>query len=69
MLVLMDFQIKSDLNGTEAAVVIQGMTDHSPIPIVFLTAHAAVEFPLLARSPVCIFEKTFFRRRSEKNSR
>ncbi|MCI0444346.1 response regulator [bacterium] len=58
-LVLMDFQIKSDLNGTEAAVVIQGMTD-SPIPIVFLTAHAASEFPLLrAVAPYVYLRKPF----------
>ena len=57
--VLMDFQIKSDLNGTEAAVVIQGMTD-SPIPIVFLTAHAASEFPLLrAVAPYVYLRKPF----------
>ena len=57
--VLMDFQIKSDLNGTEAAVVIQGMTD-SPVPIVFLTAHAATEFPLLrAVSPYVYLRKPF----------
>ena len=57
--VLMDFQIKSDLNGTEAAVVIQGMTD-SPIPIVFLTAHAASEFPLLrAVAPYIYLRKPF----------
>lgn len=58
-LVLMDFQIKSDLDGTEAAVVIQGMTD-SPIPIVFLTAHAASEFPLLrAVAPYVYLRKPF----------
>jgi CheY-like chemotaxis protein len=57
--VLMDFQIKSDLNGTEAAVVIQGMTD-SPIPIIFLTAHAASEFPLLrAVAPYVYLRKPF----------
>ncbi len=57
--VLMDFQIKSDLNGTEAAVVIQGMTD-SPVPIVFLTAHAASEFPLLrAVAPYVYLRKPF----------
>jgi CheY-like chemotaxis protein len=58
-LVLMDFQIRSDLDGAEAAVVIQGMTD-SPIPIVFLTAHAASEFPLLrAVSPYVYLRKPF----------
>jgi two-component system, response regulator PdtaR len=58
-LVLMDFQIKSDLDGAEAAVVIQGMTD-SPIPIVFLTAHSASEFPLLrAVSPYVYLRKPF----------
>jgi CheY-like chemotaxis protein len=58
-LVLMDFQIKSDLDGTEAAVVIQGMTD-SPIPIVFVTAHAASEFPLLrAVAPYVYLRKPF----------
>lgn len=57
--VLMDFQIKSDLNGTEAAVVIQGMTD-IPVPIVFLTAHAASEFPLLrAVAPYVYLRKPF----------
>jgi len=58
-LVLMDFQIRSDLDGAEAAVVIQGMAD-SPIPIVFLTAHAASEFPLLrAVSPYVYLRKPF----------
>jgi two-component system, response regulator PdtaR len=58
-LVLMDFQIRSDLDGTEAAVVIQGMTE-SPIPIVFLTAHAASEFPLLrAVAPYVYLRKPF----------
>ena len=58
-LVLMDFQITSDLNGTEAAVVIQGMAE-CPIPIVFLTAHAANEFPLLrAVAPYVYLRKPF----------
>ena len=58
-LVLMDFQIKSDLDGTEAAVVIQGMTE-PPVPIVFLTAHAANEFPLLrAVAPYVYLRKPF----------
>jgi len=58
-LVLMDFQIRSDLNGTEAAVIIQGLTD-VPTPIVFLTAHSASEFPLLrAVSPYVYLRKPF----------
>src|SRR6185312_7491496 len=58
-LVLMDFQITSDLDGTEAAVVIQGMAE-APIPIVFLTAHAASEFPLLrAVAPYVYLRKPF----------
>jgi CheY-like chemotaxis protein len=58
-LVLMDFQIKSDLDGTEAAVVIQGMTE-DPVPIVFLTAHAPSEFPLIsAVAPYVYLRKPF----------
>jgi CheY-like chemotaxis protein len=57
--VLMDFQIRSDLDGTEAAVVIQGMTEE-PVPIVFLTAHAASEFPLIsAVAPYVYLRKPF----------
>lgn len=58
-LVLMDFQIKSDLDGTEAAVVIQGMTEQ-PVPIVFLTAHPPSEFPLIsAVAPYVYLRKPF----------
>lgn len=58
-LVLMDVRIKSDLDGTEAAVVIQGMTE-APVPIVFLTAHAASEFPLIsAVAPYVYLRKPF----------
>lgn len=57
--VLMDCQIKSDLNGPETAVVIQGLTDR-PVPIVFLTAHKASDYPLIqAVAPYVYLRKPF----------
>jgi CheY-like chemotaxis protein len=58
-LVLMDFRIKSDLNGPEAAVIIQGLTE-TPIPIVFLTAYALSDYPLVsAVQPYLYLQKPF----------
>jgi len=46
-LMLVDVRIEGDLNGIETAIVIQGHFVE-PIPIVFLTAFPAKQFPVLA---------------------
>jgi CheY-like chemotaxis protein len=58
-LVLMDFRINSDLNGPEAAVIIQGLSE-IPVPIVFLTAYALSDYPLVkAVQPYLYLQKPF----------
>jgi CheY-like chemotaxis protein len=46
-LMLVDIRIEGDLNGIETAIVIQGHFEE-PIPVVFLTAFPAKQFPVLA---------------------
>jgi CheY-like chemotaxis protein len=58
-IVLMDCRIGSDLNGPEAAVIIQGLLEY-PIPIVFLTAYSPSDYPLLrAVEPYLYLRKPF----------
>ena len=57
--VLMDIRIKSDLNGIETAVCLQGLYE-PPIPILFTTAYADESYPLLtAVKPYAIMKKPF----------
>lgn len=45
-LMLVDVRIEGDLNGIETAIVIQGHFEQV-IPVVFLTAFPAKQFPVL----------------------
>jgi two-component system cell cycle sensor histidine kinase/response regulator CckA len=45
-LIIMDVKLDGDLNGVEAAIVIQGELDR-PIPVVFLRGFNLKEFPYL----------------------
>jgi CheY-like chemotaxis protein len=46
-LMLVDVRIEGDLNGIETAIVIQSYFEET-IPVVFLTAFPAKQFPVLA---------------------
>lgn len=46
-LMLVDIRIEGDLNGIETVIVIQSHYEE-PIPVVFLTAFPAKQFPVLA---------------------
>jgi CheY-like chemotaxis protein len=57
--VLMDIRIKSDLNGVETAVCLQGLYQQ-PIPIVFVTAFWAEQQSLFAAvNPYVVVKKPF----------
>src|SRR5262245_17054916 len=43
-LVMMDIHIKTDLNGVEAAICIQGLFERT-IPIVFVSGYSVQDFP------------------------
>lgn len=53
-LILMDVRIEGDLNGIETAIIIQGQFD-APIPVVFITAFPADQFPVLAAVDDCLY--------------
>jgi CheY-like chemotaxis protein len=53
-LILMDVKLQGDLNGIEAAIVIQGSSDQS-IPVVFLTAFNLSDFPYLQVVHQCTY--------------
>jgi two-component SAPR family response regulator len=58
-LILMDIHLKGDLNGVEAAIIIQGKLNRK-IPIVFLTAFPANEYPyLMVVEPYLYINKPF----------
>jgi DNA-binding LytR/AlgR family response regulator len=50
----MDCRIQSDLNGPEAAVIIQGLAEY-PVPVVFLTAYSPTDYPLLRAVEPCLY--------------
>lgn len=52
--ILMDVRIEGDLNGIETAIIIQGQFD-DPIPVVFITAFPADQFPVLAAVDACLY--------------
>jgi CheY-like chemotaxis protein len=57
--VLMDVHINADLNGIETAVCLQGIYDQ-PIPILFVTAYAVEDFPVIkAVHPYVVLRKPF----------
>ena len=58
-LILMDIHLKGDLNGVEAAIIIQGKLNRK-IPVVFLTAFPANEYPyLMVVEPYLYINKPF----------
>lgn len=58
-LILMDIHLKGDLNGVEAAIIIQGKLNRK-IPVVFLTAFPANEYPyLMVVEPYLFINKPF----------
>jgi two-component system, response regulator PdtaR len=57
--VVMDIRIKSDLNGIETAVCLQGLYEE-PIPILFTTAYWDEDNPLIvAVNPCAALKKPF----------
>jgi DNA-binding response OmpR family regulator len=57
--VVMDVRIKSDLNGIETAVCLQGLYEE-PIPILFTTAFWDEDNPLIvAVNPCAVLKKPF----------
>ena len=58
-LVMMDIHIKTDLNGVEAAICIQGLFERT-IPIVFVSGYSVQDFPEIgAVYPYTILKKPF----------
>jgi DNA-binding response OmpR family regulator len=56
---LLDFHIKSDLDGIETAVCLQGLYER-PLPIVFVTAYWDEHTPLIAAVSNCAIVKKPF---------
>jgi CheY-like chemotaxis protein len=58
-LIMMDIRIKTDLNGVETAICIQGSFER-PIPIVFVSSYSLEDFPEIeAVHPYTILKKPF----------
>ena len=57
--VMMDIHIKTDLNGVESAICIQGLFEQT-IPIVFVSGYSLEEYPEIgAVEPYTILKKPF----------